>query len=101
LKLVPPDPVYLQTDAVGIMKNSPNPEGARALANWLMGDRYLAYRAETYGEIPLNMETKYAGDPERKLPSDTLKRGVVLDYGFISEHRAEWLDRFTREVLRQ
>jgi putative spermidine/putrescine transport system substrate-binding protein len=101
LKLVPPDPVYLQTSAVGVMKNSRNPEGARALANWIMGDGFLIYRAEKYGEIPLNTETKYEGDPNRKLGADTLKKAVVLDYDFISEHRAEWLDRFTREVLRQ
>jgi putative spermidine/putrescine transport system substrate-binding protein len=101
LKLVPPDPVYLQTSAVGVMKNAPNPEGARALANWLMGDGFLVYRAEQYGEIPLNTGTKYEGNPERRVEVDRLKKAVQLDYDFITEHRAEWLDRFTREVLRQ
>lgn len=101
LKLVPPDPVYLQTSAVGVMKNSPNPEGARVLANWIMGDRFLAYRAETFGETPLNMETKNKGNPDRKLNVDRLQKAVNLDYDYIGAHRAEWLDRFTREVLRQ
>lgn len=101
LKLVPPDPVYLQTSAVGVMKNSPNPEGARALANWLMGDRFLAYRAENFGEVPLNRETAYEGNPDRKLSPDLLKTAVNLDYDYITAHQAEWLERFTREVLRQ
>lgn len=101
LKIVPPDPVYLQTSAVGVMKNAPNPEGARILANWMMGDRHLVYRAETFGETPLNMETKYKGNPERTLGFDRLQKAVELDYDYISAHRAEWLDRFTREVLRQ
>jgi putative spermidine/putrescine transport system substrate-binding protein len=101
-KLVPPDPVYLQMSAVGVIKGSPNPVGARVLANWMMGPRHLGYRAEHYGENPLNREVKpTGGNVGRMVSEEGMKHVVNLDYEYILKHRAEWIDRFKREIERR
>ena len=101
-KIIPPNPLYLSMSAVGVMKGAPNPEGALALANWMMGDRHLAYRAERFGESPLNRETTSGGPhPERQLTRSQLESAIRLDHAHIRAKRAEWNERFAREIARQ
>jgi putative spermidine/putrescine transport system substrate-binding protein len=101
VNVVIPTPAYLSPTVAGVMKNAPNPEGANALANWLIGEKVLGYRAERFGNTPMNRDVKVTGEAaERVLTGEQLKQLVTLDYGKVLAHRAEWNARFEREIAR-
>ena len=94
-----PDPVYMSPTAMGIMQRAPNPEGARALLNWWISAKVLGYRAETYGQSPMNRDVQLSPDVAKRVPhGDELKKLATIDYDYVNSHRATWSERFDREV---
>jgi putative spermidine/putrescine transport system substrate-binding protein len=100
LKKLAPSIVDWTTPTVaGIVKGSPNSEGARALLNWLLSEKVLKYRAERFGQTPMNREVKVEGPTaNRVLKGDDLKKLLSVDYDYLSTVRSEWNNRFQREV---
>jgi putative spermidine/putrescine transport system substrate-binding protein len=100
IDVVVPKPVYMSPTVVGAMKNSPNPEGAHVLLNWLIGEEFLAYRASRFSQTPMNREVKVSEEEAKKgvLTPDQLNGLVQIDYNDVVQHRAEWDQRFEREV---
>lgn len=97
--VVIPDPSYMSATIAGIMKGAPNPEGARVFLNWLISEKVLKYRAERFGQSPMNREVKLEGEAaKRVLTGDELKKLVTVDYDYIASVRNEWNTRFQREV---
>jgi putative spermidine/putrescine transport system substrate-binding protein len=96
---VVPEPIYMSPTAAGIMQNAPNPEGARALLNWWIGAKVLGYRAETYGQTPMNREVTLSPEAAKRVPhGETLKKLVTLDYDYVNSQRASWTERFDKEI---
>jgi putative spermidine/putrescine transport system substrate-binding protein len=101
VNVVIPKPAYLSPTVAGIMKNAPNPAGADVLLNWLIGEKVLGYRAERFGNTPMNRDVKVEGAAaERVLTGEQLKQLVNLDYAKVLASRSEWNARFEREIAR-
>jgi putative spermidine/putrescine transport system substrate-binding protein len=97
--VIVPDPSYMSPTVAGVVKGSPNPEGARALLNWLISEKVLKYRAERFGQTPMNREVKVEGPTaSRVLKGDDLKKLIALDYDYMTTVRSDWNARFQREV---
>ena len=95
-----PDPVYMSPTAMGMMKNAPNPDGARALLNWWISVPVQSYRAETYGQNVMNRHALLSPgcrEPPAD-PASSLDHMVEIDYYAVLQDRAAWVDRFQREI---
>jgi putative spermidine/putrescine transport system substrate-binding protein len=98
-KVVVPQPIYINPTVAGIMKNAPHAEGARVFLNWLISAKVLAYRAERFGQAPMNREVKLSGKAAERVPTGEALAGLTkIDYAYVIAHRAEWNARFEREV---
>jgi putative spermidine/putrescine transport system substrate-binding protein len=98
--IIIPKPSYLSSSAAGIMNNAPNPEGAAALVNWLIGKDFLTYRAEKFGNTPLNSTVHLEGNAAKSVvQGEELKSLIQVNYADVLKNRAEWNQRFEREVL--
>ena len=96
---VVPEPVYMSPTAMGLVQNGPNPEGGRALVNWWISAKVLAYRAETYSQTPMNREVQLSPDAAKRVPhGDQLKKLATLDYDYVNAQRAAWTERFDKEI---
>lgn len=99
VEVIIPEPNYLSATSVGIMKDAPNPEGAKALMNWLLGKDFQQFRAERFGNNAMNTEVKVEGEAaERLLTREQLAGLKSLDYDVILEERSKWNERFEREI---
>lgn len=95
-----PSPSYLSSTVAGIMKNSPNPEGANVLVNWLISKNVLTYRAERFGNTPMNVDVTPSGPVgSRVLKGADLAKLLQVDYPAVLKNRPSWNQRFEREVL--
>jgi putative spermidine/putrescine transport system substrate-binding protein len=95
-----PTPSYLSSTVAGIMTNAPNPEGANVLLNWLISKNVLTYRAEKFGNTPLNMDVKPTGPiGETVVQGDQLSKLLQVDYPAVLKNRTAWNERFEREIL--
>jgi putative spermidine/putrescine transport system substrate-binding protein len=97
--VVVPDQSYLSPTVAGIMEGAPNQECAREFLNWLLSEEVLTYRAERFGQSPMNTEVKLEGEAaERVIAGEELNSLQTVDYDQISGLRDEWNQRFQREV---
>ena len=94
VKHVVAKPLLFTGTAIGIMKNAPNPEGARVFLNWWISKEVQAYRAERYGNVVMNTEVT-----TNKFPVAALAEMQRIDYALVNAKRAEWIATFEREVL--
>ena len=97
--VVVPENSSLSPTVAGIMEGAPNPECANEFLNWLISEEVLTYRAERFGQSPMNTEVKLAGEAgERVVAGEALDALSTVDYGYVSTVRDEWNERFQREV---
>ncbi len=98
--VIVPEDSYLSPTVAGIMNGAPNPECAHKFLNWLISAEVLTYRAERFGQVPMNLDVTLTGEAaERVLTGDKLASLQVIDYDYVSKVRDSWNERFTREVL--
>ncbi|MCL4766167.1 MAG: extracellular solute-binding protein [Hyphomicrobiaceae bacterium] len=99
VNVIVPEVSYVSPTVAGVMKNSPNAEGARVFLNWLISEKVLTYRAERFGQSPMNMDVKLAGEAaKRVVAGKALETMRTVDYDYISTVRAQWNEKFQREV---
>lgn len=97
--VVVPENSYISPTVAGVMKNAPNSEGARALLNWLISEKVLTYRAERFGQSPLNTQVKLKGEADQRvITGEALKKLQTVDYDYIATVRNKWNQQFQREV---
>ena len=94
VKYVVPKPLFFTGTAAGIMKNAPNPEGAKAFLNWWISKEVMTFRAERYGNVTMN--TEVTSNP---IPIAALNDMQRVDYATVNAKRADWIKVFEREVL--
>jgi putative spermidine/putrescine transport system substrate-binding protein len=98
--VVVPEPSYLSPTVAGIMEGAPNPAGARAFLNWLISAKVLKYRAERFGQSPMNKEVRVEGpNASRVITGEALAKLINIDYSKVMQNRDAWNARFQREVL--
>jgi putative spermidine/putrescine transport system substrate-binding protein len=99
VNVIIPQPAYISPTVVGVTKSAPNPEGANVFLNWIISEKVLTYRAERFGQTPMNREVKVSDAAKaRVLTGDQLTSLVKLDYEKVLSQRAEWNARFEREI---
>lgn len=98
--VVIPEPSYLSPTVAGIMEGAPNQAGARILLNWLLSEKVLKYRAERFGQSPMNREVRVEGpNAGRVVTGEALSKLIAVDYDKATRHRENWNARFQREVV--
>jgi putative spermidine/putrescine transport system substrate-binding protein len=98
--VIVPDPSYVSPTVAGIMEGAPNPAGARVFLNWLLSEKVLKYRAERFGQSPMNRDVKVEGpNASRVLTGEALSKLIAVDYNKVTKHRDGWNARFQREVV--
>ncbi|HYB57319.1 MAG TPA: extracellular solute-binding protein [Alphaproteobacteria bacterium] len=97
--IVMPDPAYLSPTSIGVMKNAPDPEGARVFMNWLLSPKVLAYRANRFGQIAMNKKVELTGEAAELLPpSSEMGKLAVIDYDAVLALRSAWNERFEKDI---
>jgi thiamine transport system substrate-binding protein len=88
---------FRQVEYAGVLAGSDNPEGARALVDFLLTQ-------DVQAALPESMYM-YPADPAVELPADWKKFAPQADAPFevppaeVSEHRDEWIERWTETVV--
>jgi ABC-type Fe3+ transport system substrate-binding protein len=91
-------PAYMSPTVAGIMQGAPSPEGAQIFLNWLISEKVLKYRAERFGQTPMNRDVKVAGEhAQRVVSGKDVDKLAVIDYEYVATQRAPGT-RFEREV---
>jgi len=85
---------------LGVMKGAPNPEGAQALANFLISSEFGGFRANNYGNIPLNRKASLDEDTAERLGigEELFANLAKIDWSITNEHRTEWVERWEKEI---
>lgn len=92
----PEEGVYLSPAAIGIMKNTKNPEGAAALMNWMLSKEFQEYRLNVHAFLPVNKNIEY---DIPVLTEEIQANALNLDVDALAEYREEWIELWTENVL--
>lgn len=88
---------FRQVEYAGVLAGSDNPEGARALVDFLLSQ-------DVQAALPESMYM-YPADPAVELPADwqqfapQAETPFQVDPADVSEHRDEWIERWTETVV--
>ncbi|HSU05957.1 MAG TPA: extracellular solute-binding protein [Acetobacteraceae bacterium] len=96
--VVIPSPAYLSPTTAGVMAKGPNPDGGRALLNWLLSDKVLTLRATRFAQVPMNRDVKMPTGGEQAVPNPDMATLEVIDYDKAMADLPGWTDRFDREI---
>ncbi|MDW6021131.1 ABC transporter substrate-binding protein [Mesorhizobium sp. BAC0120] len=85
-----------------VVKNAPNADLADAFLNYLVGKEAQQVVGEKIGFGPVNSEVVLPPEKAANVTygADAAKSLVQLDWAIINEKRAEWTDRWNREIER-
>ena len=84
---------------MGVVKNSPNPKGAEALLNWIIGKDFQQYRATRFGNNAMNKTIEVsAKENNGLLTKEEMARLKPLDYDAIIKNQPGWVQRFEQEI---
>ncbi|CAL9542253.1 Thiamine-binding periplasmic protein [Streptomyces sp. enrichment culture] len=95
---IAPDTCFRQVEYAGLLSNAKNPEGGKALLDFLIGKRFQE-------DMPLNMFVHPVRD-DAKVPREFTEYGPqaedprTLDPDEIADHRDEWVKTWTSLVLK-
>ena len=86
--------------ALGVMKGAPNPEGAQALANFLISPEFVSLRANKYGNVPLNRKASLDKGTVKKLgiSEELFASLTTIDWSITNQHRTAWVERWEKEI---
>jgi thiamine transport system substrate-binding protein len=89
---------FRQVELAGVLKGAKNPAGAKALVEFMLGERFQASLPDSMFVLPVRSGTplpdafrRYAVSPAKPL---------VLPAATIGRNRDRWIDEWTRVVLR-
>lgn len=89
-------PLMFTGTGAGIMKNAPNPKGARAFLNWWLSAEVQQARQAGYGNVVMNTEVK-----TNSIPAEELAKMEKIDYDLVNKMRPEWIKFFEREIVQK
>jgi len=86
-----------------VVKNSPNPALAQLYVNYLLSDEIQNQVASVLSEAPTSKNATMAEESKKFLAfgADSVAALRSFDEGYISSKKAEWINRFQREVTVQ
>lgn len=85
---------------VNVVKNCPNPELAQLFVNYMISDEIQNQVADVLKEAPTSKNAVMSEDAQTYLAygEESVAALKVLDWDFINAHKAEWIERFQKEV---
>jgi putative spermidine/putrescine transport system substrate-binding protein len=88
-------------DGITLVKNSPNPEGAKKLINFMLQKSVVEAHVNTVATIPAMDGVVLKPELAKALPSTPEERAKLtgLDDATIAKHKAEWIERWNREIV--
>lgn len=94
-----PTPSYMSPTTMGLMAHAPNSAGGMAFINWWISPEVQKFRAETYNNPIMNKTVQLSPDAQARVPHGAeLDALTQIDYAYVLAHRAEWTDRFQKEI---
>jgi putative spermidine/putrescine transport system substrate-binding protein len=86
-----------------VVKNSPNPELAQLYVNYLLSDEIQNQVSSVLSEAPTSKNATMAEESKKFLAfgTDSVDALRSFDESYIRSKKAEWIDRFQREVTIQ
>jgi putative spermidine/putrescine transport system substrate-binding protein len=95
----PPEGTTMIPNTLGIAKGTESQELAEAWINFLLTKENQGHIASNLGFSPVRDDVEIDPKVADLLPkADAMETLLIPDWGFISNHQAEWIDRYTREV---
>jgi putative spermidine/putrescine transport system substrate-binding protein len=94
-------PVLLLVDLC-VVNNSPDPQLAQKLAQFLLSAPAQTKAAEAGRQIPTNRLAKMTPPMQQSLGNveDLVRKVTVVDWDTINAHRAQWDTRWNRQIER-
>ncbi len=88
---------------INVVKDAPNPELAQLYVNYILSDEIQNQVADVLSEAPTNMNAGMSEDKQEYLAygEEAFEALVTFDSIYIDENKADWIDRFQREVTVQ
>jgi putative spermidine/putrescine transport system substrate-binding protein len=88
-------------DGLALVKNSPNPEGAKKLVNFMLQKSVVEAHVNAVSTIPAMDGIVLKPELAKALPSTPEDRAKLtsLDDATIAKHKAEWIARWDREIV--
>ena len=84
---------------MGVIAHAPNPAGAVAFLNWWISPEVQKYRAETYSNPIMNKTVELSPAAQARVPHGAeLEQLTQIDYFYVLAHRAEWSERFQKDI---
>ena len=85
---------------VNVVKNAPNPTLAQLFVNYMISDEIQNQVADVLKEAPTNKNAVMSDEAKTYLAygEDSVKALKTLDLDYINAHKAEWIERFQKEV---
>lgn len=97
----PEDGTPIVMPMLSLVKDGPNPELGVKLIDFLMSPDMQAFFAERSRLGPVNQKVELSSEvSEGIVYGDAVDSLVAVDWGVINDKRAEWTDRWNREIER-
>ncbi|MFI9487999.1 thiamine ABC transporter substrate binding subunit [Promicromonospora sp. NPDC052451] len=91
------DTCFRQVEYAGVLAGSDNPEGARALVDFLLTEDVQAALPESMYMYPADASVELPADWQKFAPQ--AEAPFEVDPADVSEHRDEWIERWTETVV--
>jgi putative spermidine/putrescine transport system substrate-binding protein len=100
-RVTPAEGSPVSWDGITLVKNSPNQEGAKKLIDFMLRKPVVEAHVNAAATIPAMEGITLAPDLAKALPSTPEDRARLtgLDDETIAKHKAEWIERWDREIV--
>jgi spermidine/putrescine-binding protein len=97
--VIPEEGAPAGVDVVALVKGAPHAADAKRFINYVIGQESLTKTCEILKLTPLNRKVTLSPETaKRVVAADEMKRLVVLDEEAINRNKADWLERWSKEI---
>ncbi|MBT1157153.1 ABC transporter substrate-binding protein [Aminobacter anthyllidis] len=87
-------------NAVGVTKGTQKKDLAEAYVNYLLSPEVQKLMADRIGQIPTVKDIEVSQNVRELLPQgDAMKNSLSPDWGEIAANQAQWVERYTKEIV--
>ncbi len=97
--IIPKEGSIAEVDILMLVKNGPQPKAAREFANFILDAKNLGKTCAGLRMNCMNTQVKPDAELQKVLLTDAqIAQLNVMDDGIINKHKADWLEKWTREM---
>jgi len=99
--VLPKEGSVFQKNTINLVKGARNPSAAQAFINYALGAEAQKTFTETMFYAPVNKKAIVSASALGRTASapQTIRKMVPVDWGYVSQVRDQWLERWQREVM--